>query len=86
MQCKKLAKATFSDPGVQQALGETLLLQADVTANDEADQALLKKFELFGPPAVLFFNDKGQELNRSRLIGFLDADEFADHVRQALTQ
>jgi thiol:disulfide interchange protein DsbD len=81
VECKHLEKRTFSDPDVIQSLSGVHLLQADVTANDPRDQALLKQFGLFGPPAILFFDRQGQELRRSRLIGFLDSDAFVDHVR-----
>ena len=84
VDCKKLEKATFASAGVQRALGRTYLLQTDVTLNDDADQALLKRFGLFGPPAILFFDSHGRELSQYRLIGFLDAGDFQDHVSRAL--
>ena len=80
VECKKLEKATFSDPAVIQTLAGFQLLQADVTANDAEDQALMKQFGLFGPPAILFFDSRGREITHRRLIGFLDADEFRAHV------
>jgi len=81
VDCKKLEKATFSDPAVIQALADVQLLQADVTANDARDQALLKQFGLFGPPAILFFNNQGHEITHRRLIGFQDANEFLAHIQ-----
>lgn len=84
VDCKIMEKRTFSDTGVQRALGNTVLLQADVTANDEIDQALLSKFGLFGPPAILFFGTDGNEIKSHRVIGFMTADEFASHVNDAL--
>ena len=81
IDCKKLEKATFSDPAIIRALSGIQLLQADVTANDADDQALLKKFGLFGPPAILFFDAQGREIGNRRLIGFLDADEFYSHLQ-----
>jgi len=80
VECKKLERTTFSDPAVVRSLSGVRLLRADVTANDAEDQALLKQFGLFGPPAILFFDDKGRELSNRRLIGFLDADEFKSHI------
>lgn len=84
ISCKELEKYTFSDKAVQTALTGTLLLQADVTANDAEDQALLKKLGLIGPPAILFFDRDGNELRNARLVGFLPPEEFAPHVRGAL--
>ena len=84
IECKRMERATFSDPAVRRVLAGMRLLQVDVTDNDAEDQALLKKFGLFGPPAVLFFDARGRELRNYRLIGFLDADAFSRHARDAL--
>ena len=84
VDCKIMEKRTFTDAKVQQALNNVLLLQADVTPNDEIDQALLKAFGLFGPPAILFFDTNGNEIKSHRVIGFMAADEFAAHVNDAL--
>jgi thiol:disulfide interchange protein DsbD len=77
-----MEKYTFSDPGVQQALSDVVLLKADVTANDEKDQALLKRFGLLGPPSILFFDRNGVESRNYRLVGFLPADKFEEHVNR----
>jgi thiol:disulfide interchange protein DsbD len=82
VSCKEMEKYTFSDPGVQVALADMVLLQADITANDEQDQALLKKFGLIGPPSIMFFDTNGMEKRRYRLVGFLEADNFMDHIRK----
>ena len=71
---------------MQTALGDMVLLQADLTANDENDQALLKKYGLIGPPSILFFNTQGVEQRRYRLVGFLNADKFMDHVTKFKAQ
>lgn len=84
VSCKEMEKYTFSDPKVQQTLRGVKLLQADVTANDAEDQALLKRFGIFGPPSILFFGPDGQEKSRYRLIGFMAAEEFHAHLLQAL--
>ncbi len=84
VSCKELERYTFADPGVQQALADAVLLQADVTENDALDQALLRHLGLFGPPAILFFGADGQEKARSRVIGFVDAEKFRDHVELTL--
>ena len=85
VSCKEMEKYTFSDPGVIAALAETRLLQADVTANDEVDQALLQQhFGLPGPPAIIFYGSDGQERKAYRVVGFVPADEFTEHVTRAL--
>ena len=77
-------KKTFADPAVQAARNNTSLRQADVTLNDEQDKALMDAFGLFGPPSILFFDPRGEELSRYRLMGFLDAEQFERHTRTAL--
>ena len=84
VSCKEFDKYTFSDPGVQQALEGTLLLQADVTANDAKDKALLQHFDLIGPPAILFWGPEGSERQNYRVVGFMDAEAFRAHVEAAL--
>jgi len=83
--CKRMEKRTFTDSGVHQALESAVLLQADVTANDNEDKALLKFFGLPGPPATLFFTAQGSEIRQYRLIGFLEPEKFRQHVENALT-
>ena len=73
--CKEMEKLTFSDEKVKAALKDTLLLQADVTANNADDQALLKRFNLFGPPGIIFFNKTGVEIP-IRVIGYKNAEDF----------
>ena len=84
VSCKEMEKYTFTDPAVHAALQGAMLLQSDVTANDAQDQALLKQFGLFGPPAILFFSPQGEELATRRVVGYVPADEFAGHVRATL--
>jgi thiol:disulfide interchange protein DsbD len=74
--CKELERFTFADPGVRQSLQGLTLIKADVTQDNEQTRALLKKFELFGPPAVLFFDGDGQEIPGTRVIGTQKAGEF----------
>lgn len=78
--CKEMEEYTFSDADVVNSLNNFVLLQVDVTANDEIDQALLKHFDLFGPPAILFFGADGQERNAFRLVGFVEAERFIRHL------
>jgi thiol:disulfide interchange protein DsbD len=82
--CKELERFTFSDPDVRRVLDGTEVLQADVTANDAEDQALLKAYGLIGPPAILFFGPEGVERRGYRLVGFKPADEFRPHAEKAL--
>jgi thiol:disulfide interchange protein DsbD len=81
--CKQLERDTFPDPAVQQALSAGVLLKADVTANDEADKALLAHLGVPAPPAMIFYGADGTERRNARLLGFMAAKEFADHVRAA---
>lgn len=85
VSCKEMERYTFSDPAVIAEMDRFVLLQADVTANDEQDQALMQgRFGIPGPPAILFFDPAGQELRGYRVIGFKPAEEFADHLRRAV--
>lgn len=74
--CKEMEAYTFTDSKVKQALADFVLLQADVTKNSDDDKALLAKFNLIGPPGVLFFGVDGQEDPSLRVIGYQDADTF----------
>ena len=67
---------TFSDPKVRAQLDGMLLLQADVTANSEAHRALLKRFSLFGPPGIVFFDARGEEIKGLRVIGYQNPERF----------
>lgn len=82
--CIEMERYTFSDPAVQAALSGAILVQADVTANDAEDQALLRHFGIFGPPSIIFFGADGQERQGYRVVGFKDATAFASHVRSAI--
>ncbi|HAT1566733.1 protein-disulfide reductase DsbD [Citrobacter freundii] len=79
--CKEFEKYTFSNPQVQQALGNTVLLQADVTANNAQDVALLKHLQVLGLPTILFFDAEGKEHPEARVTGFIDAATFSAHLR-----
>ncbi len=83
VSCKEMEKYTFLDDTVRTALADTVLLQADVTANDPADQALMQRFGILGPPSILFFDHAGRERTDYRVVGFKDAGDFAPHVRAA---
>ncbi len=76
ISCKELERFAFSDGTVKSKLKPVLLLQADVTANSEADKALLKRYGLFGPPGILFFNTQGKEVTDFRVTGYQDTAQF----------
>ncbi len=82
VSCIEMEKLTFTDPAVKAELDRMLLLQADVTANNAYDKALLKRFGLFGPPGILFFDAQGQESRDARVIGFQPASQFLDSLRK----
>ena len=86
VSCKEMEKYTFADAGVQQMVADnnTVLLQADVTANDADDKALFKRYGLIGPPAILFYDNQGQERRAFRVVGFMKAEVFKEHIKQAL--
>ncbi|HSH86046.1 MAG TPA: protein-disulfide reductase DsbD [Methylophilus sp.] len=80
VSCKEYEQFVFTDDQVQAELNQIVLLQADVTANNAQDAALLKKFELFGPPGIVFFNSNGQPL-QPVIKGYHDADRFLKILR-----
>jgi thiol:disulfide interchange protein DsbD len=83
VSCKEMERYTFTNAAVQAALANAVLLKADVTANDEADQALLRRFEIFGPPTIAFWGPDGVERKNYRVVGFMKADEFARVAAEA---
>ncbi|MFQ6003995.1 MAG: protein-disulfide reductase DsbD [Woeseia sp.] len=84
VSCIEMEKYTFTDAAVQDALADTVLLQADVTANDEEDQGLMKRFGVFGPPTIIFFGSDGLQRNGYEVVGFMKATQFTEHVHLAL--
>jgi thiol:disulfide interchange protein DsbD len=83
VSCIEMEEYTFITPEVQAALGNTVLLQADVTKNDAEDQVLLKRFGVFGPPTIIFFGEGGAQLEGYEVVGFMKAEDFAKHIRLA---
>jgi thiol:disulfide interchange protein DsbD len=77
-----MEKLTFTDPAVKAKMQDIVLLQADVTANNADDKALLKRFALFGPPGIIFFNREGEVLRNPRVIGFQSSEKFLQSLRQ----
>lgn len=84
VSCKEMEHFTFTDPSVQLALRNTLLIQVDVTKNNDADRALLSEYGLIGPPAILFFKPGAGEQRSKRVIGFMNAERFNEHLNNTL--
>ncbi|MGB3818539.1 MAG: protein-disulfide reductase DsbD [Achromobacter sp.] len=84
VSCREMERFTFTDPGVAQRMAGMLLVQADVTANNADDRALLKRFRLFGPPGIMFFEPGGKELPDARVVGFQDAKRFTQSLDRVL--
>lgn len=82
ISCKEMETYTFADPRVKQALTGFVLLQADVTNNSDDDKALLAKFQLIGPPAIVFFGSDNQEKTANRVIGYQDAETFIKSLQR----
>ncbi|MDA5521552.1 protein-disulfide reductase DsbD [Yersinia kristensenii] len=79
--CKEFEKYTFSDDEVQRQLADTVLLQADVTANSTEHGALLRQLNVLGLPTILFFDAQGNEIPAARVTGFMNATEFLQHLQ-----
>ncbi len=82
ISCKEMERYTFADAQVKKHLANFVLLRADVTKNSADDLALLKQFDLIGPPAILFFDPKRQEHPELRVIGYQDAESFITHLQK----
>ena len=80
--CKEFEKETFSDPSVQKAFGDMLLLQIDMTKNSEENRALMTKYKVLGLPTILFFNQDGKEIEGSRVNGFMPPIEFLQWIEK----
>ena len=80
VSCKEMEKYTFPDAAVVAALEPFVLLRADVTANDADDKALLQYFNSYGPPTIAFFDGTGRPLDGYKLVGYVPAEQFAEHV------
>ena len=84
VSCKEMERFTFADEQVKQRLAGMVKVQVDVTANNAEHQALLKRFRLFGPPGIIFFDKNGKEINGLRVIGFQNAEKFAGVLDEVL--
>ncbi|WP_172622695.1 protein-disulfide reductase DsbD [Aquicella siphonis] len=83
--CVVMDKTVFSEPGVMKNLSRFILLRADLSANNAADEAMLKNYDVIAPPTVLFFNNQGQEVNSHRIVGELTANEFMTRINTFIT-
>jgi thiol:disulfide interchange protein DsbD len=83
VSCKEMEAFTFTDARVKSKMAQMQLLQADVTANSAEDKALLKRFSLFGPPGIIFFDRQGREIEGLRVIGYQSADVFLGTLERA---
>jgi len=83
--CDEMEAYTFIDPAVQKTLQQLVLLKIDVTKNNDNDKTFLKQFDLFGPPAIIFFNKNSVEIKSHRLVGFVKAEAFVEHIKQAIS-
>jgi len=82
ISCKEMEHITFADEKVKKKLAGFTLVQADVTENNKDDKALLKRFNLFGPPGIIFWTKDGKEIKQAELIGFKDPEDFLNHVNK----
>ena len=82
ISCKEMEAYTFTDPKVKQALTGFVLLQADVTQDSDDDKALLAKFNLIGPPAILFFDTSQLEKTAHRVIGYQNTETFINTLQR----
>jgi len=84
VECIRMERNTFVEPVVQDLFARIQPLQADVTENDETDQALMETYGIIGPPAILFFDRRGNEMPAYRLVGYFEAEEFSKHLESVL--
>jgi thiol:disulfide interchange protein DsbD len=84
VSCKEMERFTFADPQVAARMQQIVLLKADVTANNDADKELLKRFGLFGPPGIIFFDAQGKEIADLRVVGFQPAQQFLPTLERVL--
>ncbi|MFO7808854.1 protein-disulfide reductase DsbD [Guyparkeria sp.] len=80
ISCKEMERNTFSDPRVIEGLSDFMLLKADVTANNADHKALLKRFDLYGPPGIIFWDASGERVRQHWVVGYQPPDEFLGHI------
>jgi thiol:disulfide interchange protein DsbD len=84
IECVRMERNTFGESEIQTLFGLIQPLQADVTENDETDKQLMSRYDIIGPPTILFFDRNGNELRNYRLVGYFEPEEFAAHLRSVL--
>ena len=84
--CKELDEITFKDSAVIQSLNNYVLVRADVTADSDSEKALTKRFNLFGPPAMIFFDESGKSIQGTDLVGYKDPQSFITHIKTLETK
>lgn len=84
VSCKEMEKFTFAAPDVRSRLSVMTLLQANVTANSDDHKAILKRFHLFGPPAIVLFDSRGNELAEKQVVGFMPPEKFISVLKSVL--
>jgi len=84
VECVRMERNTFGEPEIQDLFRQIQPLQADVTKNDDTDQALMAEYGIIGPPAILFFDRHGKELRGYRLVGYFEPEDFAEHLKKIL--
>jgi len=80
--CKELEKYTFTDANVSEILTNLNLIKFDITKSSDGSNEFLKDYKLFGPPVIMFFDNNGNELRQSRIVGFVDSEQFIDKYNQ----
>lgn len=84
VECIRMERNTFPEPEVQGLLAQLQPLKADVTANDDIDQALMREYGIIGPPGILFFDREGNEMEAYRLVGYFNPAEFSAHLQRVI--
>jgi thiol:disulfide interchange protein DsbD len=79
--CLEFEKYTFQDTNVRGELNNFILLKVDVTDFNENDKKIMNRFNIFGPPAIVFFNSNSEELQRKQIFGFMNAEDFLKHIK-----
>ncbi len=78
--CKELEEVTFKDVKVKSKMSEFVLIQADLTENSQDNKELSKKYGVFGPPVIIFFDEASKVKKSKMIVGFIEADEFLKHL------
>ena len=84
VSCKELEHNTFNDPRVKSIFKNFTLVRADVTKNSKEDQELMKKYKVFGPPVMIFFDKNHNEMKDEKIVGYIEPDKFLEHIKRIL--